>query len=333
MKLSEQEKEVVSCMCFRADMPVRQVAEETGLRESVVRGCITRLLEKKAIILRPFINPFAVGLCEFQALISTHGMEPRVRKDLLQALVDSQHSTYVGSIGGDFHLAVMLVARNVDQLTSIFDSINERTGNAPYERDVCSCSSVSFYVPKYLQVNTYGSRSLTYGPVEQSWTIDELDQRILLALGALKSISVSELSRAVGAPATTINYRLSGLKEKGILLGVGYALPPLNDGLLPFALQVKAASVSRSLRSQIRDYCAAHPTTSYMIEGAGAWDFQIGIRLSDIRQSTTVAEDLRRTFSPHVTKVTTIPVYDTLKILPYPLMAVWPCMRSRVANG
>jgi DNA-binding Lrp family transcriptional regulator len=320
-------------MYFRADVPVRQVAEETGLREGVIRGCIARLLERKAIELRPFINPFAVGLCEFQALISTHGMEPQIRQKLLQALVESQYSTYVGAIGGDFHLAVMLVARDVAELNSIFDAMNGHVGNTPYEREVSSCSSISFYAPKYLQGNTYGPPSLTYGPVEQRWTIDDLDQRLLFALGELKSISISELARAVGAPATTINYRLSGLKEKGILLGVGYALPPLNDGLLPFALQVRAASISPSIRAQMRQYCATHPAISYMIEGAGSWEFQIGIRLTDMRQSTAVAEDIRRTFAPHVTKVTTIPVYDTLKVLPYPLMAVWPCRRSQVAAG
>jgi hypothetical protein len=101
---------------------------------------------------------------------------------------------------------------------------------------------------------------------------------------------------------------------------------------LPFALQVKAAGISRAIRLKIREYCAAHQATSYLIEGAGAWDFQIGIRPTDMRAPTVIAEDILRTFAPHVTKVTTIPIHDCLKLVPYPLAEAWPMKRVRAAN-
>ncbi len=63
-------------MYFSADVPLREVAQQTGLREHVVRRCLDKLLEKKIIKYRAFVNPYAAGLAEYMILIGTQLMQP-----------------------------------------------------------------------------------------------------------------------------------------------------------------------------------------------------------------------------------------------------------------
>ncbi len=320
MKLSDDEREVLSCMCFRADMSLREVAQETGLREHVVRRCIDKLLERKVIKHRIFVNPFAVGLSEYMVFIGTQLMSQTVRQKLLARLLESSHTTYVGTIGGDYHLAVMLVARDLREVTLFLDSLSEISQGMSYVLSLAACTSVSLFAPKYLGAKVYAPASVSYGLVKDSVELDALDHRILHALGQLSSNSLAELARVLGVPSSTVTYRLQSLKERGVLVGIGYSVSPFNDGLYACAFQVCAASMPKAVRQKFLEYCSSHSAISYTIEAVGAWNFQVGARLADSRQATVLADDLQQRFAPHVSHVSVIPVHEALKLFPHPLM-------------
>ena len=321
MKLTEDEREVLSCMYFRAEMPMREVAQQTGLREHVVRRCIDKLLDRKIIRHRIFVNPFAVGLSEYMVFIGTQMMSQVVRQRLLSCLLESSHTTYVGTIGGDFHLAVMLVARDLNEVTVFLDTLSAAAQGSAYVVSTASCTSVSFFVPKFLGAGNYGPSSVAYGLVKDVVTLDAIDNRILHALGTLTTGSLAGLARQLGLPSSTVTYRLESLKERGVVVGIGFALPPFKDGLYACALQVCAGSMPAEVRQKFRDYCSKHPAISYSIEALGGWNFQIGARLEDSRQATVLADDLQQRFAPYVSNVSLIPVHEALKVFPHPLMA------------
>lgn len=323
MKLTEDERLVVNSMYFSADVPLREVAQQTGLREHVVRRCLDKLLEKKIIKYRAFVNPYAAGLAEYMILIGTQLMQPSSRQLLLSTLLESSQTTYVGTVGGDYHLAVMIVASDISKVTEFVDSLSAGVKGAAFEIALASCVSVTLFRPKFLGVEREGAASISYGTSERVATLDTVDHKILHAIGSAPESSAAQISKTLGVPVSTVSYRTESLREKGVLLGRGLSLMPFNDGYFAFALQVSAGSMPREIRETFREFCSRHASISYLIEAVGAWNFQVGARLEDSRYVTVLADEIQRKFAPYVSRVTIIPIYESLKLSPHPLMSAW----------
>jgi DNA-binding Lrp family transcriptional regulator len=320
-------------MYFRADMSAREVAEETRLGERVVRHSIQKLIQREVLCLRPFVNPFSVGLSEYVAFIATQFMSADHRDKLLGALLSSARTTYVGAIGGDFHLAVMLVAKDLTDVTDFLDELSVKVGGTPFTSVVASCVAVSVFAPKFLGTETYGPGHMTYRRSENVTNIDSLDDQILHALAALKNNSISHLARTLGMPISSVTSRLASLKKRGILVGLGYTLPPFNDGLYACALQIYVAAMPKDVRHRFFDFCLSHPSISYLIETVGAWSFQVGARLSDPRYATFLVDEIQQKFAPYIPRIVHIPVHGNLKLCAYPLMLNWAGGRAKRAVG
>ena len=306
-------------MYFRADMSAREVAQETGLRDHVVRHSLHKLSQGQVLSLRPFVNPFSVGLSEYVAFIGTQLMSADLREKLLAVLLASSSTTYVGAIGGDFHLAVMLLAKNLTDVTRFLDGLSLKVGGAPFTSAVASCVSVSIFAPKFLGVRTYGPGHITYGAIPEVAQVDVLDDQVLHTLGTLKTNSISHLARTLGMPNSSVVSRLASLKKRGILVGIGYTVPPFNDGLYACALQINVAGMPKNNREDFFDFCRTHPAISYLIETVGAWNFQVGARFEDPRYATFLVDEIQQKFAPYIPRVVLIPVHGTLKLCAYPL--------------
>jgi DNA-binding Lrp family transcriptional regulator len=329
VKLTEDERKIVTCLYFDAQMSLREVAHKTGLREHVARHCLQKLLDKKAIKYRAFVNPYAAGLCEYVLFIGTQLMQPSARQALLTALLESPHTTYVGTVGGEYHLAVMIVARNLGDVTQFVDSLSNAVKGAAFEVSISTCVSVTLFQPKFLGVGDSEMTSISYGTTEKVVNLDTLDHKILHALGTSPELSSAQLSKVLGAPASTVTYREQSLRERGVLVGIGLTIPPFNDGYFAFALHVHAGSMPKAIRDTFREYCSKHPSISYLIEVLGAWNFQVGARFEDSRSVPVLADDIQRRFAPYVSSITVSPVYETLKLSPHPLMSAWTHGRNR----
>ena len=102
-------------------------------------------------------------------------MSAGLREKLLAVLLASSSTTYVGAIGGDFHLAVMLLAKNLTDVTRFLDGLSLKVGGAPFTSAVASCVSVSIFAPKFLGVRTYGPGHITYRAIPEVAQVDVLD--------------------------------------------------------------------------------------------------------------------------------------------------------------
>lgn len=319
MRFTESEREVIKCVFFRADMSIREVAEETGLREHIARRILDNLTSKGVLFLNPLVNPFALGLREYLSYLSVTSGGTEGRQKLLSALVASAYTTFVGTIGGNGDICIMFATRDIGENADFFDVIVRATPGIVFDVTTVSCASVTIFPPKYLGGKSYGPRHQTYSASSDVHQIDDIDGRILDTLSTLMTTSLTHLAREVGIPTSTLSYRLDALKHKGILCGINYGMKPFNDGAFPCALHVHAGSMPREIRGLLADFCASHPAYTSLIEGVGSWTFDLAARIADPRSATILVEELKTKFAPYITKVSVIPINDHYKFAPGPV--------------
>jgi DNA-binding Lrp family transcriptional regulator len=190
--------------------------------------------------LRPYVNPYALGLEEFYAELSVETPGREAMTTLIKALVSMPTSTFVSEVSGDVNLSVVFLARDFAGLALFFDEVCRRAPNVKFTKTVSPLLQLVVSHPRPGPSGA-GNNILSYSVGVPIARYDEIDAKILCLLGSGKVTSRRDLSMRCGIPQTTLDYRLKTLQERGILIAMGYMIPWYRDGLYRYSLRVIAS--------------------------------------------------------------------------------------------
>ncbi len=313
MSLNEKELDIISCMAFDASMSVAQVSEETGLKEHVVRHTLKNLLSEGTIRLRPFVNPFSLGLMEHHVEIALQTPGQEALSLLTKALVEAPSTTLVGEVAGDHHLSAMFLTRTHAGVPKFFEDICRKVPNVSFRKSVAAVVEVTVSYPKNRSTAT-GNNSVSYSSATTAKKFDELDEQILVLLGSGTCASRRELSHQCGVGQSTIDYRINSLQQRGILLAIGYSIPIYRDGLTQYALRITASRPCVELRQKIRLFSSKHPALRSVLHLTGHYDYILGVKLAHPGALSAFTQELHRHLEPYVSSLEVTPYLSTHKL-------------------
>lgn len=299
-------------MAFDASMSIAQVSAETGLREHVVRHALKGLVESGTIRLRPYVSPYSLGLMEFHAEVVVESPGQAALSALAKAFVESPTSTFVGEVTGDYHLSVMFLARSLAGIPRFFNHICAKLPEVKFRKSVSAVLGVTVAHPKR-GTKPLPNSAISYSAADKPQKFDEVDERILVLLGSGAFSSRRELAAQCGVPQSTLDYRIQGLQQRGVLLSIGYTMPDYSDGLSRYALRITASSPCAELRERLQGLTGSHQAVRWMLQLAGNCDYVLGVRLSQPGMVSAFTHELRRHLDPFVSKVDVLPELFTHK--------------------
>lgn len=313
MSLTEKELDIIACMAFDASMSAAQVSADTGLKEHVVRHTLKKLLSEGTMRLRPFVNPFALGLMEHYAEIALQTPGQEALSSLTKSLVEAPSTTLVGEIAGDHHLSVMFLTRTHAGVPQFFEDICQKVSNIAFRKSVATIVGVTVCYPKKRSASV-GNNSISYYASTVTKKFDELDEQILVLLGSGTCASRRELSHQCGVGQTTIDYRINSLQQRGILLAIGYMVPIYRDGLSQYSLRITASRPCAELRKLIHELAAKHPALRSVLHLTGHYDYILGVKLSHPGALSAFTQELHRHLNPYVSSIEVMPYLSTHKL-------------------
>ncbi len=306
MKRSDKELDIIAAMAFDASMSISAVAKKTGLKDHVVRHALKRLLDEDVIRLRPYVNPYALGLMEFHAEVVLETPGEAALQDLIRAFVESPTCTFVSEVAGDFHLSVMFLARSLADIPRFMDEICQRVPHVKFRKSISPVIEVVFAHPNRAKKNSKNT-TLSYFAGVSPQKYDELDQKILILLGSGAMASRRELSKQAGVPLSTLDYRIQTLQQRGILLAIGYMVPTYHDGLSQYALRIVASRPSAKLHQLMIELTETHQAVRFLLHLSGTCDYVLGVRFSEPARITSFTQELHRYLDSSVATIESIP--------------------------
>lgn len=304
--LSDRERDIVACLIFDASMSVAEVSSRTGLKAHIVRHTVRKLLEEGGMTLRPYVNPYALGLMEFYAEVSLETPGQDSLATLTRAFVESPTSTFVSEVAGEFHLCVMFLVGSLADIPKFFDGICARVPPVKFTKVVFPVLEVSISYPQR-GPNRVGNATVGYRAGVARQRYDELDEKILVALGTGRIASRRELGARCGVPQSTIDYRLQTLQQRGILLTLGYTIPQQYEGLSQYSLRVIASRPCAALHELIAELSRTHPAVRSVLTLSGEIDYVIDVQLSQPNVISAFTQELHRHLDAFISKVDVVP--------------------------
>ena len=311
--LSEKELDIIACMAFDASLSVAEVGRLTGLREHVVRHSLKKLLDGGAIALRPFVNPYALGLMEFYGEVALETPGHAALAALTKAFVDAPTSTFVNELTGDYHLSVMFLAQSLMDVPRFFDEICRKVPEVKFRKLVFPVFEVKVCHPNRTNKDA-NNNTVSYGAGTERQKFDELDQKILISLGTGKISSRRDLGRRCGVPESTVDYRLQSLQQRGILLAIGYRAVAPSNTPAHYSLRITASRPCAELKARIDEVALKHPAVRVVLTLLGSVDYSIDVRFSEAAFISTFTQELHRFLEPYISKIEVVPVLKNHKV-------------------
>jgi Lrp/AsnC family leucine-responsive transcriptional regulator len=137
--------------------------------------------------------------------------------------------------------------------------------------------------------------------------LDDIDRHLLDLLQDDDRLTVAQLSKAIGAPASTINDRIKRLVRKGLIAGFHARLSPEALGLNLLAF-VMVGWTSPKVEQAFLKRIKASPFALECHHVTGAWNYLLKVRLRTTR-------DLERFLAETVKAVEGVERTETLVVL------------------
>jgi DNA-binding Lrp family transcriptional regulator len=155
---------------------------------------------------------------------------------------------------------------------------------------------------------------IVYGGTVTHEEIDELDEKILLALAADARARSKEIAAAVGVSLDTVRNRIRALKKKKILLGFRTVFSLKRIGLVYHDVVVELSHASFDVFKKIYAYCQERPEVCFVVRCIGDHELELEVATSSVEEFDEFTAQFRKAFAPDVREMESARIFHTAKI-------------------
>lgn len=318
IRLSANEKKILSAMDFHAMRPMRELRKLTGLREHTIRYCVKGLEEKGMLSVMPLLNVNCLGLSHYYFFFSLSTVKRSTHAALIDYLVKSEYVSFLCELGGDYQYELTVCARSLSEVENFLSEMARKFGSIFIGKSAGSRMRLIHYRYKYLLESKGSPKTLCWGICDKQEQIDELDHKILSLMSNDKVMSSTGISRLLKIPYSTAEYRLRRLEEHGIIAGYILFVDAEKLGYQYFLVTIYSKGFNVALARKLEDYCLKNPYVRFLLENLGEWDFELGIDTNNPQDVVKIMQELSELFGAEIHTMKSLPVFRYIKVANYP---------------
>ena len=311
MRLSEKEALVLGAVEINGNARIPDIARATRMKAHSVSYTLKRL-EDRGILSSPMpmINTYPIGLCHFGFFIKLQSANAQRRQLLIKEVKDNKRVVWAAEIGGSFHYAVSLSARDPVEAHTLFRDVSQKLEAFAHVSSVVRLR-VETYGRKYLSSLSKKYKPLWYGGPIGMRSLENLDREILLALQEPKTGTLADVARRIKAPLSTVLRHVRLMEEQQIITGYYRGFDSISLGIQTFNIHLH--NVCGNVRAaKVQSFAQRHPNVVHLITCLGSWDYELVVEAQHISTVTTLIDELSQEIGSDFDNEI-LPVFNYLK--------------------
>lgn len=313
MKLSENERYLLSVVNLRPEESLAAIRERTGLREHQIHYLIAKLRESGIIFPVPFIDFARIGFLEYKMYFSVLPQEVNARERLRDIVKGIPQVVWVGELGGRYEFGVDIVGDDPLVVQEFFENCSRQMGPVLTEKVMLCTTSFTAFQKAFFssERNAKEDRQfLRRVRARETVEIDDIDRRILALLNEHGAVSHRELARVSGIPRTTIDSRVVRLRREKVIVGYRYLISATKLNLHIFKVLLSFNCTSAEVRAQLFDVLRELESVVAVTECVGSWDCEVTVESTQRENALAVVRQFSEEISPHIRDVVILPVFN-----------------------
>lgn len=317
IKPSPKDLRILSTYHLHGERSISEVAERAGEKVHTVRRVLTKATEAKLVQRRVFVNFFALGLNQFGVYLNTKVTSKAARVKIKNILQQIPFIELVIEVVGEFDFGLVVTVRSVFNIQELLDRISSEASVSLSRIHIQPRTGWYYFGPKYFD------RKIKNPPIQvvPSGKRIPFSHEEALLLDAYCSGSTENLavvSRKLGLPSNTVQYRVNKMKESGLILGVRYQLSPSLLGYSTYRALVALGESSREIREMIIRWAELQPYVVSLMFGVGNWQCELRIEAPDVDAATEVLDELSSLLPNLIEQYSFMTVSKVLKMKLHP---------------
>lgn len=313
IKLTDEEKTILHTIELHAEMPMKALEESTGIADHKIRYAIEKWKRNGLIRKMAFIDVYPLGYTDYAIYFSLRGSACE-QDALINDIIAHEQSSWLGEVGGAYHFALALYAKDIHDVQDFLQNISTKHPNIIKDKAIHIRSNFTHFAADYQDPpqNTEPRPSMRFGKQQQT-QIDDNDWALLSLLGNNEWQHDQGLARQLGWPLSTLRYRKKQLEEKQIINGYGYQINRALLGRNLFHLLIFSRGLSTQLRDTLLAYTQEESRIIHFVEGIGKWDLELSLDVATSQEARDIVSTLYARFSDQIHEVNTLPMFSYKK--------------------
>lgn len=261
-----------------------------------------------------YLNPFINGYGLYDILLE---ISPRYLANfdkLIASLVRAPEVEFVTELTGVFQLSVTVRARNAHDVAQFVTQISSAYPGSVSAKEVSTVLSLTD-IPMFRSARQSKRRpQLSFAANCTNISLDVLDERILALMRSEPEVSLNSLARKLGIPATTVTYRIRGLKESGAILGARFFIDVFRLGYSFAIHRVSLTGEGLDQLKVVEQSIQSIPGVYFTMTTLSRWDITFGTVTHDMQELSKCTAAIASQIGSKMSKLETVPVKRFYKL-------------------
>ena len=308
MRFSEFEYQLLSIIQTDALYSIPTVAKQLGVREHRVRRAVARFARTRMITRKLLVNHFQIGFTEVAIYFSYQSSKHSSKSSIRNFLRAMPNVIMFVELLGKFDFAIVLCVKHETEVEQFFDTIAVKCAGILTDKSVHIRTRWYYFGNKYVSPGVDQFVPIKILPRKELHELDPLSVAILRELSDEQAFSISEISKRLKVPHSTIDYRIKKLRKDEIICGLLCSLDVEMLGYESFRILIQVGFPGEKFRRRFLEWCHFHLYVVSMVMGFGTWDFELRIEVKSNQKAKDFCDELIDTFMEEIKKIELLPI-------------------------
>jgi Lrp/AsnC family leucine-responsive transcriptional regulator len=312
-------------LLYELDLNSRRTLKELGKKVGLTKNSVMYRIEnlKKQGTIKNFhtiLNVGKLGYISFRLYLELQGVTKEKEKEIIEYLVSQKIITWIVSVEGEYDLALLLLVKEVKELTIFWNKLLEKYLNYMGKRSLAVMNSSHYFSRAYLlglKQNDYEAEFIS--EPEKEVLVDEIDLRILEFLAPNADASIIELSQKTKLNPKTIISRIKKMEKNKIILGYKAVLDLASLGYQYYKIHFKLHNLKKEHMSELKSFIFINPNIIYRNEVLGGDDLDIEVQVKSDTELRELIELIKKDFGEIIYDYAVLNYYKEHKFLLMPI--------------
>lgn len=320
-KLDKKDRKLL----YELDLNSRRTLKELGKKVGLTKNSVMYRIEnlKKQGIIKNFhtiLDVGKLGYISFRLYLDLQNVTKKKEQEIINFLKSQRIITWIVSVDGEYDLAMLLLVKDIKELTEFWNNILEKYLNHINKRSLSVMNSSHYFSRAYLldiKQNEYDIEFIS--EPEKNSLIDGTDLKILEFLAPNSDLSIIKLSEKTKLNPKTIISRIKKMEKQKVILGYKAVLDLEKIGYQYYKIHFKLHNLKKDDFQRIKSYIFSHPNIIYRNEILGGDDLDIEVQLKGVTELRELLEDMKEKFGEIISDYNFLHYYKEHKFLLMPV--------------
>ena len=312
-----KDRKILYYLLQNSRQSLKSLGKKVGISKELASYRIKRLIKNNIILnFTTMINMERLGYSLMQTYYKFVNINPSIKQEILDFLVNSKQSMYVSLIEGIDDLQADLFMGKPQKFEKLLDEIREKYYAYLSFKSSRFYLGGEFYDFSFLIKNTQKKMLINWVVGQKLYCIDELDFKILTVLSKDSRIQTKRIANTLNSTVGTINYRIKKLEKEIIIVQYTINVDWSKLGYRWFHLQISLRDYNK--KNQIINYLRKNPHLIRRFKFINLdMDLHFTLILKNMEQLRTIIEDLSSKFPNSINDYN---FYSTFKVCKHNFM-------------